>query len=48
METPDWKADMALLHGTSEYMGSARTRKFMEQDYAETKSFLAELELIKK
>ena len=48
METPDWKAEMALLHGTSEYMGSARTRKFMEQDYAEIKTFLADLDLIKK
>ena len=48
METPEWKAEMALLHGTSEYMGSAKTRKFMEQDYAEIKAFLADLDLIKK
>ena len=48
METPEWKAEMELLHGASEYMGSAKTRKFMEQDYAEIKAFLLELELIKK
>jgi putative tricarboxylic transport membrane protein len=48
LDSPDWKEEMSRIHGMTEYMGSARTRKFMEQDYAEIKAFLTELELVKK
>jgi putative tricarboxylic transport membrane protein len=48
MDTPDWKAEMSTIHGMSEFMGSARLRKYMEEDYAELKAFLTELELAKK
>ena len=47
-ETPEWKAEMATLNGLSEFMGAARLKKYMEEDYAEIKAFLAELELAKK
>ena len=48
METPDWKNEMVTLNGLSEFMGAARMKKFMEEDYAEVKAFLVELELAKK
>ena len=48
METPDWKAEMVTLNGLSEFMGAARLKKYMEEDYAEVKAFLVELELAKK
>ncbi len=48
VDTPDWKAEMVTLNGLSEFMGAARLKKFMEEDYAEIKAFLVELELAKK
>ena len=48
METQDWKTEMNTINGMSEYMGSARTRKFMEEDYADIKAFLTDLEMVKK
>lgn len=48
VETPEWKAEMANLNGLSEFMGAARFKKFMEEDYAEIKAFLVALELAKK
>ncbi len=48
VETPDWKAEMVTLNGLAEFMGAARLKKYMEEDYAEIKAFLVELELAKK
>jgi len=47
-ETPEWKAEMVMLNGLSEFMGAARLKKYMEEDYAEIKAFLVDLELAKK
>jgi putative tricarboxylic transport membrane protein len=47
-ETPEWKAEMVTLNGLSEFMGAARLKKYMEEDYAEIKAFLVDLELAKK
>ena len=48
VETPEWKNEMANLNGLSEFMGAARMKKYMDEDYAEIKAFLVELELAKK
>ena len=48
VESAEWKAEMVNLNGLSEFMGAARMRKYMEEDYAEIKAFLVELELAKK
>ena len=48
VESPEWKAEMVTLNGLSEFMGAARMKKYMEEDYAEIKAFLVELELAKK
>ncbi len=46
--SPEWKNEMAALNGLSEFMGAARMKKYMEEDYAEIKAFLVELELAKQ
>jgi len=48
MDTPEWKAEMVTLNGLAEFMGAARLKKYMEEDYAEIKAFLSEIELTKK
>lgn len=48
VETPEWKAEMVTLNGLSEFMGAARLKKYMEEDYAGIKAFLVELELAKQ
>jgi putative tricarboxylic transport membrane protein len=48
VETPEWKAEMVTLNGLSEFMGAARLKKYMDEDYAEIKAFLLALELAKK
>jgi len=48
MDSADWKTEMVTLNGISEFMGAARLKKYMEEDYAEIKAFLVELELAKK
>ncbi len=48
VESPEWKTEMVALNGLSEFLGAARMKKFMEEDYAEVKAFLVELELAKK
>jgi len=48
VETSEWKAEMVTLNGLSEFMGAARMKKYMEEDYAEVKAFLVDLELAKK
>lgn len=46
--SPEWKAEMVKLNGLAEFMGAARFKTFMEEDYAEVKAFLVALELVKK
>ena len=48
VETPEWKNEMVTLNGLAEFMGAARLKKYMEEDYAEIRAFLVELELAKK
>ena len=48
MDTPDWKSEMVKLNGIDKFMGAAPMKKYMEEDYAEIKAFLIELELAKK
>ena len=48
VESPEWKSEMVNLNGIAEFMGAARLKKYMEEDYAEIKAFLVELELAKK
>ena len=48
VESPEWKAEMVTLNGLSEFMNAARLKKYMEEDYAEVKAFLVDLELAKK
>lgn len=48
VETPEWKAEMVMLNGVAEFMGAARLKKYLEEDYAEVKAFLLVLELAKK
>ena len=48
VESPEWKAEMVTLNGLSEFMNAARLKKYMEEDYADVKAFLVELELAKK
>jgi putative tricarboxylic transport membrane protein len=47
-ETAEWKNEMIALNGLAEFMGAARLKKYMDEDYAEIKAFLVELELAKK
>jgi putative tricarboxylic transport membrane protein len=47
MAASEWQKETESTYGVSEFMGSARTRKFMEQDHAQERAFLAELGLIK-
>ena len=46
--TAEWKNEMVTLNGLSEFMGAARMKKYLEEDYAEIKAFLVDLELAKK
>lgn len=48
MSSPEWQKEIESTFGVSEFMGSAKTRKFMEQDHAQERAFLTELGLIKK
>jgi putative tricarboxylic transport membrane protein len=47
VESDEWKKELASNFWTSEYMRSGETRKFMEQDNAQVRAFLAELGLAK-
>ena len=46
--SPEWQKEIESTYGVSEFMGSAKTRKFMEQDHASERAFLMELGLIRK
>ena len=48
MSSPEWQKEIESTFGVSEFMGSAKTRKFMEQDHAQERAFLQDLGLIKK
>jgi len=48
VETAEWKNEMTNLNGVSEFMPAAKFKKFMDEDYAEVRAFLLELELAKK
>lgn len=48
MATPEWQKEIESAYGVSQFMGSAKTRQFMERDHAAEKAFLTELGLVKK
>ena len=47
VESEEWKKELETNFWASEYMRSAETRKYMEQDNAQVRAFLAELGLAK-
>ena len=48
VETADWKNEMVVLNGLAEFMGAARLKKYLEEDYADIKAFLIDLEMVKR
>jgi putative tricarboxylic transport membrane protein len=46
--SPEWQSYVESVYAVSEFMGSARTREYIERDYAAEKAFLTELGLAKK
>jgi putative tricarboxylic transport membrane protein len=48
MSTPEWQKEVEGAHAVSQFMGSARTRAFIERDYAAERAFLVDLGLAKK
>lgn len=44
---PEWIKEVESVNGTIEFMNSAQTKKLLEEDYGEIKSFLTELGLAK-
>lgn len=48
MASAEWQKEIENTYGVSEFMGSAKTRKYMEQDHAAERAFLLDLGLIKK
>ena len=47
-ETPEWKAEMALRGSVSQFMPAAAMKKRMDEEYADIKALLVDLELAKK
>ena len=47
LDTPEWAAEMTLRHAVPKFMDAATTRKLMDEEYVELKTFLAELNLAK-
>jgi putative tricarboxylic transport membrane protein len=47
VQSDEWKKELEVNFWTSEYMRSAETRKYLEQDNVQVKAFLAELGLAK-
>jgi putative tricarboxylic transport membrane protein len=47
VESEEWKKELETNFWTSEYMRSAETRKYLEQDNAQVRSFLVALGLAK-
>lgn len=48
MATPEWRQEIDSAYGVSEFMGSAKTRQFMEREHAAEKAFLTDLGLVKR
>ncbi len=48
MDTPEWKAEMVMRSGITKFMRAEPMKKYMEEDYAEVKALLIDLELAKK
>jgi putative tricarboxylic transport membrane protein len=48
VDTPEWKAELTLRNGVAKFMGATAMKKYIEEDYAEVKAFLVELDLAKK
>jgi putative tricarboxylic transport membrane protein len=48
VDTPDWKAELVTRNAIAKFMGATAMKKYMEEDYAEVKAFLVELDLAKK
>ena len=48
VETPEWKAELVTRNGVAKFIGAAPMKKYMEDDYAEVRAFLVELDLAKK
>jgi putative tricarboxylic transport membrane protein len=46
-ETPEWKADMVLRGGVTQFTGAAAMKKRMNDEYPEVKALLIDLELAK-
>lgn len=47
-DTPEWKAEMDLRGGVTQFNGAAAMKKRMDDEYPEAKALLVELELAKK
>jgi tripartite-type tricarboxylate transporter receptor subunit TctC len=45
MATPDWQKEVDAVHALTALDGSAKTREFIERDYAAQKAILTELGL---
>ena len=48
VETPDWKAEMTRVNGTTDFMPAARFRKYIDEDYGAVEAFLVDLGLATK
>ncbi len=46
-ETPDWKAEMVLRGGVTQFTGAAAMKKRMDDEYPLVKALLVDLELAK-
>lgn len=46
-ETPEWKAEMTLRGGISQFAGAAAMKKRMDEEYPDVKALLLDLELAK-
>lgn len=47
-ETSEWKAEMVLRGGVTQFMGAAAMKKRMDDEYPEVKALLVDLELAKR
>jgi putative tricarboxylic transport membrane protein len=45
MATPEWQKEVETVHALTAFVGSAKTRQFIERDYAAQKAILTELGL---
>jgi len=48
IDTPEWKAEMALRSGVTQFVRAAPMKKRMDDEYTEIKALLVDLELAKK